>query len=427
MRIENFIAKAFIFKNNKNNEIKSSSLIVLTAISVAIIFFIAAVSIMNGYTEGILKLFIEVRSGHLEYYYSSSRTTTESVVGEYNEMDETKFVSMYREVYGLFTANSRSSVLTHFRSINNNIFSEDEAFNECIKIVDGSNSLGFRDVLISNITADKLKLKVGDTVFFSTILKDDDYNVKVTRLTVKGIFTTGLNEFDEQLAYVNEETGDIILDEALRYYIFIKLNDIADTEDFSKKLRKRGYYGVRTWKERNYNEYTAMKFQKNVISFIVILVVFVAILNILTTVYLIVLKKQPEIGVLKSIGMSPVKIIMIFMLNGIFLSAIGILIGISLGLFIKIWLNEIITGAGFIINSFIAFVDIFLGFFIEIEKSEAIEFFSKEFYLDKIYTIISFNEILFIAFLGFIFAIISSIFPAFKAGFIKPKEVLRND
>ena len=65
--------------------------------------------------------------------------------------------------------------------------------------------------------------------------------------------------------------------------------------------------------------------------------------------------------------------------------------------------------------------------FIFIDTPPKFEIFSKNFYLDKIYTEISFVEILLISIITLIFSIIASIIPALNAGQLKPVEVLKNE
>jgi len=69
----------------------------------------------------------------------------------------------------------------------------------------------------------------------------------------------------------------------------------------------------------------------------------------------------------------------------------------------------------------------FCSLFINLEFPQRIEIFSKDFYLDKIYTDISFPEILVITLVTMLFSVFSAVIPAIKAGRIKPCEVLKNE
>ena len=57
MRLENLIARRYIRYSGENREISSSALTVIVSIAVGIIFYICAVSIMNGYIYGVMHIF----------------------------------------------------------------------------------------------------------------------------------------------------------------------------------------------------------------------------------------------------------------------------------------------------------------------------------------------------------------------------------
>ena len=67
MRLENLIARRYIRYSGENREISSSALTVIISIAVGIIFYICAVSIMNGYIYGVMQLSFEVKSFHVQY------------------------------------------------------------------------------------------------------------------------------------------------------------------------------------------------------------------------------------------------------------------------------------------------------------------------------------------------------------------------
>jgi lipoprotein-releasing system permease protein len=70
-----------------------------------------------------------------------------------------------------------------------------------------------------------------------------------------------------------------------------------------------------SWERQNEYEIKALKFEKNVIVFIILLVVLVASLNILTTINITIHEKMKEIGILKALGFSDSKIINISTFN----------------------------------------------------------------------------------------------------------------
>ncbi|OHD15296.1 MAG: hypothetical protein A2086_00855 [Spirochaetes bacterium GWD1_27_9] len=427
MKIENFIVLNLIKESRKNKDISSSSIIVITVIAAGIIFFISAVSIMNGYIYGLMKISFEIKSFHVDFQADQSIDYAKRTVTRFMKDDRVLFASIYRESRTLLSANGKTTGVVYFRELPEDIFIKDTGLDKTLKLVDGQKSIALNEIMLSQKTAQKLRCKVGDHIFILALGEKDKSKIKLKRLKISGLFSTGFVELDEQLAYVGTETGKTIFDDFIKYDVYIKLKDYMKSTDFVTSQMMLGITGMSTWEETNYNDLTALRFERNIIAFIVILVIFVAILNILTTIYITVLEKRQDIGILKAVGYPPDKITLIFLLNGIYLGVIGIIIGIFGGLFVMSNLNEIIKFFGDIVNFLNSISYNILSLFVNnIEKPEIIEIFSKDFYLDKIYTEISFSEIVLVSMLTLVFSIIASILPAIKAGNIKPVEVIRN-
>lgn len=426
MKIENFIAFRYLKESRKNKDISSSSIIVILVISAAIIFHISAVSIMNGYIIGIMKIAYEVKSFHIDYPAYYSYEDSKNILEFVKENKEVYYANLYRETKALLSANGKNTGIVYFRSVPKDIFEKDKGLNSSINILGGKKSLEKNEIMISQKTAQKLKLETGDTLYLTAMLSMDSPEVTLKRFKVSGIFTTGYVELDEQIAYISNTTAKKVFDKKIGFSIFIKLKDPKKATLIAGEYKSSGFGGMLSWEETNYNELTALKFERNIISFIVILVIFVAALNILSTIYITVFEKTRDIGILKANGISPRKMISIFLLNGIYLGFIGTVSGITLGLLIMKWLNELMQYFAEVINVFNKIIYNLSSLFIKSEEPQLIEIFSKDFYLDKIYTEISFAEIMIIASLTLLFSTIASIIPALRAGKIKPIEVIKN-
>lgn len=427
MRIEHFIVIRYLKNFKKSKEISDSTLIVIIAIAIAIIFFISAVSVMNGYIHGRMKIQFELVSFHLLYTEISNIENALYILESIKKDKDIRHTGIFREAKVLLSANQINTGLVYFRSIEESVFQKDNGLNQILKIIEGEKSISNNEILISKKTKDKLKVKVGDTLYLTLISNDKDNNSKVIfkRLKISGIFTTGFTELDEQLAFINEKIGDEIL-KNIPYNIFVKLKDYRKTKEF---LKRNGFYKLSypyMWMDYNYNEFTALNFEKGVIALIVILVVFVAMLNILNVINITILEKKEDIAILKSIGASSENIIVIFLLNGIYIGFTGLIFGLIFGLFIMKYLNEIMIIFSEIFNFILLSANRIISFFINIPEPDRIEFFSKDFYLDKIYTDIYFHEIVLITFLTLIFSILVSFIPAMRSGIIKPNEVIKN-
>jgi lipoprotein-releasing system permease protein len=429
MKIENFIALRYIIKGKNNKDITSATVIAVSVIALSIIFFIISVSIMNGYIYGIMKLAIEVKTSHIDIQTYNNFEDSLSIADRLSALSTIKdieYAGLYRETKVLLSANSKNTGIFYFKCINEDSFSKDKNLSQCIKLLEGRKSILKNEIMISKKTSEKLKVKVSDSIFLISYISKDTPKITLYRLKVSGIFTTGYIEIDEQLAYIGRETGDKVLGKDVPYFISIKLKDYLKAVSVTKLLKKYGYTDVTSWLDANYNEFTALKFEKNVIAFIVIIALFVAVLNILTTLYIIVNEKKNDIGILKAFGFSPKNINLVFIMYAVYLGFIGIAAGVSAGLLLMNMLNKLLLILSDVINFILGLNYFIASKFIYLEPFSKFEIFSKDFYLDRIYTDISIYEIILISALTFIFSIIASIIPAFSSSRIKPIEVIKN-
>src|SRR5205814_3330904 len=85
------------------------------------------------------------------------------------------------------------------------------------------------------------------------------------------------------------------------------------------------------WMELNRNLFTWMKLEKAVMFVILALIVLVAAFNIVSTLFMVVLEKRRDIGVLKSLGASGGTVLRVFLCEGLLIGGVGTGLGVGLG------------------------------------------------------------------------------------------------
>src|SRR5204862_4042689 len=94
-----------------------------------------------------------------------------------------------------------------------------------------------------------------------------------------------------------------------------------------------GQKGLRAnnWIELNRNLFTWMKLEKTVMFVILALIVLVAAFNIVSTLFMVVLEKRRDIGVLKSLGARDSTVLRVFLYQGLLIGASGTGLGVLPG------------------------------------------------------------------------------------------------
>jgi len=94
---------------------------------------------------------------------------------------------------------------------------------------------------------------------------------------------------------------------------------------------------VKTWKEINRPLVLALRLEKIVMFASIALIIFVAALNLISSLSMLIMEKRPQVGVLRTLGATERNILSIFMQSGLFIGITGTLIGNVFGLGIP-WL-----------------------------------------------------------------------------------------
>src|SRR5690606_18180138 len=110
---------------------------------------------------------------------------------------------------------------------------------------DLNSIIGGKRILLGRSLAEKLDMKLGDTVHA------DFPDARDLNLTVSGIFDTGYASVDEKTSYVSLETAQVFLNEGnVVTQIDIKLNDIDQAQAVAGQISS-DRYEVQVWQESN--------------------------------------------------------------------------------------------------------------------------------------------------------------------------------
>jgi len=327
-----FITKRFVLSKKDTGFFSFISVITIIGIALGVSALIIALSILDGFEKTITSKIIDF-DAHIKI--ASYKTTLPDYHTSYNEIN-TMLGSNVQDI-NIFA--SGLAVITSKRGT--------EGIS-IIGIVPGKGRKGMRDdivsgsydlqtpssIIIGKKLAGKLFLKTGDRVTLFTLNNEElpsaDNMPGIKTFTVKGIFESGMAEYDDQFVYLNLTDAQEILnigDNINGYDIWLK--DIAKTDSLKYLLAEKLKYPYRVSSifEIHKNIFTWISLQKKPIPIILGLIIIVAVFNIIGTLLMMILEKIRAIGVLRSLGASGRQIISIFLLQGILLALIGIAAG----------------------------------------------------------------------------------------------------
>jgi lipoprotein-releasing system permease protein len=152
----------------------------------------------------------------------------------------------------------------------------------------------------------------------------------MSRYSIKGIFKTGLYEFDSKFVYMSLENAQAFLNmEDEVSGVEVRVEDIYQASSIGSQIAETLGYPYRTndWISLNHNLFSALKLEKAAMFVILTLIVLVAAFNIVSTLVILVRDKTREIGILKSMGLTSRAVLKIFMIDGLFIGLAGTILG----------------------------------------------------------------------------------------------------
>ena len=201
-------------------------------------------------------------------------------------------------------------------------------------------SQGFgHPAFLGKVVAQKLKLKVGEN--FKIILpkvsrsSSTQISPKVENFYVHTILDFGKFEFNEriilgEMKQVQKMAG--MGDKINGFRIKVQDSDKAPREREKIQEALGWDYSVRDWSMTNRSLFKAIRYEKTVLFFIMLIMVVAAFFNVSTTLFLGVLRRYSQIGVMRALGLKSKDIIFLFCFHGLALGIMGLIFGLGLGL-----------------------------------------------------------------------------------------------
>jgi lipoprotein-releasing system permease protein len=159
---------------------------------------------------------------------------------------------------------------------------------------------------------------------------------------VVGLFETGMYEYDRSMAYMTLETASRLLGmpDGING-IEIRVDNIFQSDKIVEELREiLGLrFWIRDWKEMNRVFFAALKLEKIAMFIILTLIVIVASFSIVSSLTMMVMEKNKDIGILKAMGATSESIRKIFMVQGMVIGLVGTGVGCTLGSLIS-WIAD---------------------------------------------------------------------------------------
>ncbi len=410
--LELFVGLRYTRSKHKNNFISFISLASMLGILFGVLVLITVLSVMNGFEKElkgrILSMVSHVTVSGTDGLLSDWRDTQQKLTRNTSVQGSAPFIQ--KQV--MISANGvPSGVLVH------GIMPEEQSKVGNIEkhVIDGDfNALKPRSygIALGSGLAQRLGVFVGDkvTVITSQIRVTPAGMIpRMKRFTVSSVYQVNMAEYDNLTAFIHlRDASKLFKTKDQVTGVRIKLDDSFKAQKIAQQLRSDfgDDYQIEDWGSVNKSLFEVMKTERLVMFFFLFLIVLVAVFNLVSTLVMVVNDKQADIAILRTQGMSASQIKRVFMVQGTIIGFVGAVFGAILGVLLASNIEAIIAA-----------IEGILG--IQLMPAEL-------FYTDsRIPSVIDKAQVVGIAILAFVLAILATIYPASRASKVQPAESLR--
>ena len=386
-------------------------------IALSLVPIVVTLIVADGMIRGITDRYLELGTGHIQIH---------NLVSSYSPHTALPFVEpvpgirgTWQEVQGLGVVYGESgSRATTMRAVDSSFWEDEQAIN-FLEVFSGDARLdNDRELLLGKILADSIGVDSGDTVRIMTLFTGPTGRPvpRINTFYVRGIISSGYRELDSLWCIMTLDAGRQILQEQ-NSFLLLKIDDpYEDADTIAAELREilGTGYSVSTWKQLQYSQYSSYESTRQMLLFIMALIVIIAAVNVSSATSMLVIERQRDIAVLKVSGAKPFFTSSVFLWGAFLTALLGSIIGIGTGLVMGNFINEIIRT-----------LEAVLSFFTGLFNGEPVAILDSGFYLEVIPIIIDWRTVFAIALFTILCSVISSWLPARRAGKLKPLDILR--
>ena len=405
------IAFRYMLPNKKQLFTSVISIISLIGIMLGVFALIVVMAVMNGFRAELLDLILGI-NGHLVVQaVDSDFNDYNTIIPRVEGVDGVKFVLPVVEGQALAQGDSNGGTGALVRGMREQDLAKLTTVTKNIKSGTLENFDKQDGVAIGSGMAEKLGLSVGSDI--RIITPDGDVtpfgvNPRVKAYKVTAIFSVGMSEYDSIFIFMPLKEAQAFFNLGNKVQsLEVFLNNADEVSQISPEVEKavgRQVYSV-DWRSRNQAFFSALQVERNVMFFILSLIVLVAALNIISGLIMLVKDKGHDIAILRTMGARQSSIMRIFIMTGMVIGVLGTILGLLLGVLTCANIGHIQDFVSWLFN-----VDVFNP---------------QLYFLAKLPAKLEWGETALVVFMALFLSFLATIIPAWRAAKLDPVQALR--
>jgi ABC-type lipoprotein release transport system permease subunit len=390
---------------------KMRSIVIMLSVAIGLLAGISILALYKGMMQSRIRTVIDAEIAHLQIHHKEFKQdynpvytfhNGDSIIKSIRQLNDVKLAAQRTITQGML-ATASGSAGVQINGIEPSVEYEASQLKEKIIEGEGFQSNKKNEIVIGKKLAARMKLALGSKLVLT--FSDTSATIVSSAFRIAGIYQSQNAPLDEVNVYVNMKTLNELLQIGNSFHeiaILLKNDDDLDAVKLQLSQMLPGY-NVESWKEISPETNLMVKTIDEYSYIIMIIILFALAFGIINTMLMAILERTREIGMMVALGTNRIRVFLLVLMETIFLTIAGTPFGIAAGLILTNYYNKNgldLSGMGKEMMSSFGFNTI-------------------------IYPSFPSEKLLMIMLLVIGAAILSCLYPAFKALRLQPVEALR--
>jgi len=399
MPYEIFLAFRYLRSRRKRRLARATSVAAVLGICMGVAALIVAFALSNGFRDE-MKTKILQGTAHMSVVRTDGRAIENhaELARRLHEVDGV--VSASATTYdGAIARGSKGSGYAVIRGIEN-----DQLLQASRWLKEGSFSTVFGatgepHAVIGSDLANRIGVSVGDV--FQIVPASEQAGAATRQLRVAGTFRSGLFEYDSTWIYVAFDTASTLAgDNHAASVMSVQISDADNVKQVAAKVSQvlGNGYTIVDWQQANQPLFSALALERRMGLFVIGLIIAIGTLNISTMLILVVVERRRDIAILSALGATRGGVMLVFIIEGAVVGAIGAIAGVALGFVLCLIANHF----------------------------KLVSLPADVYSISNVPLTPRATEMIFAALVAFLLSVLATIYPARAASRLRPVEALRD-
>ena len=408
MPYEVFLAFRYLRSRHKRRLARVTAIAAIIGITLGVAALIVAFALSNGFRDEMRDKILE-GTAHISVMRSDGLPIDdyESVASRAKEVDGVTeaFATTYDGAMAIGPRGSAYAVLRGLDSHSGRSTLPERWIREGSSEPLFSSEIQIRGIVPAAVVgtelATRLGLKVGDTFHLMPANVSDTRSAMQRRVTVVALFRSGLFEFDSTWIYLPLETvSSYAGSNHAAAVVSVQVENVERVKHVANEIHRRlgSEYRTIDWQDANQPLFSALALERRMALFIIGLIIAIAVINITTMLILVVVERRRDIAILNALGATRQSVMLLFVIEGAVVGAVGAVCGVVLGL-----------AACTVGNHY-----------------KLVSLPSDVYSISNVPLTAGLREVVLSSVVAFVLSVLATIYPAFVASRMRPAETLRD-